>query len=158
LVEPNIVRIFTLNKKIKVMKEQRGRPAEKPPVVLDKWVQTFYEVPSKPELGYKSVWHFDNSISSKGAYKVEYTLPKGHRPLKVKLEKGKAYSQQPVVMVFKTSDRLNSKTKMKIWNNENIDYILSTSNLIGIPAKAIILDIGVGRKIIEMYKQKYNLT
>jgi hypothetical protein len=34
-------------------------------------------IPSKPELGWKSVWHFDRNKSSNGAYKVEHT------PLKI---------------------------------------------------------------------------
>jgi hypothetical protein len=47
---------------------------------------------------------------------------------KNKTEKGKAYNKQPVVMVFKTSERSNAKTKMKVFANENIDYIISPQN------------------------------
>jgi hypothetical protein len=32
--------------------------------VLDNWVMTTYEVPNKPEIGSKSVWHFDRSKNS----------------------------------------------------------------------------------------------
>ena len=39
--------------------ERRGRPAESPSVVLDKFERTFYEVPTKPELGWKMTWHYD---------------------------------------------------------------------------------------------------
>jgi hypothetical protein len=63
----------------------------------------------------------------------------------------------PVVMVFKTSNRSNAKTKMKIWKNENIDYIISAKSLPGVPDNAPILELGVGNKLIEKYKLKYNL-
>ena len=49
-------------------------------------------------------------------------------------------------MVFKTSNRSNAKTKMKIWNNENIDYIMSSKKLPGVPDKAEILELSVGKK------------
>ena len=64
----------------------------------------------------------------------------------------------PVVMVFKTSNRSNAKTKMKVWNNENIDFILSAPKLPGVPSKAEILDIGVGKTFIKHYAEKYDLT
>jgi hypothetical protein len=47
---------------------------------------------------------------------------------------------------------------MKVFRNENIDYIISADKLVGIPAKAEIVDIGVGISFINKYKQKYNLT
>ena len=61
-------------------------------------------------------------------------------------------------MVFNTSNRSNAKTKIKVWNNENIDYIISTPKLVGVPSNAVILELGVGKRTIERYKQKYNLT
>ena len=63
----------------------------------------------------------------------------------------------PVVMVFKTSNRSNAKTKMKVWKNTNIDYILTQDKLPGVPDKAVILELGVGESLIEKYKLKYNL-
>jgi hypothetical protein len=46
------------------------------------------------------------------------------------------YGKNPVVvMVFKTSNRSNAKTKIKVFN-KNIDYILSAKKLPGIPEKA----------------------
>ncbi len=83
--------------------------------------------------------------------------PKNYKHNPVKVEKGKAYNKQPVVMVFKTSNRSNAKTKMKIWNNENIDYIISAKSLPGIPETAEILELGVGESFIESYKLKYSL-
>jgi len=144
---------------IKVMEktERRGRPAEVPAVVLDKFERTFYEVPTKPELGWKSVWYYDSSKSKNGPYKTEMTYPKGYKHEKVKVDKGKPYNGQPVVMVFKTSNRSNAQTKIKVWNNENIDYIISAKSLPGVPDIAVILEIAVGESFINTFKSKYNL-
>jgi len=60
-------------------------------------------------------------------------------------------------MVFKTSDRSNAKVKMKVWNNENIDYIISAPVLIGVPETAIVLELGVGKALIEKYAVKYSI-
>ena len=144
---------------IKVMEktERRGRPAESPSVVLDKFERTFYEVPTKPELGWKMTWHYDINKTANGPYKTEVAYPKGYKHDKVKVEKGKAYNNQPVVMVFKSSERSNAKFKMKVWNNENIDYIITAPTLPGVPDNAIILEIGVGESFIDSFKSKYNL-
>jgi len=139
------------------MAENRGRPTEQPAVVREKYTQTFYEVPSKPELGWKSVWYYDRSKSTAGPYKTEHTPPKGWKPEKIKIEKGKAYAKQPVVMVFKTSNRSNAKTKMKIWVNENIDYIINAASLPGVPDTAEILELGVGETFITKWQSEYNL-
>lgn len=136
---------------------EKGRPKETPAVQLDKWTREFYEVPTKPELGWKMTWYYDISKNTNGPYKTEMTYPKGYKHEKIKTEKGKAYNKQPVVMVFKTSNRSNAKTKMKVWNNENIDYIISTPVLPGIPENAVVLDIGVGDDFINSFKLKYSL-
>ena len=135
----------------------RGRPSETEAVVKEKYTLEFFEVPSKPELGWKSVWHFDRNKTSFGAWKVEHTPPKGWKAPKIKADKGKAYAKQPVVMVFKTSNRSNAKTKMKVWANENIDYIITADKLPGIPDAAEVLELAVGESFIEKYKLKYNL-
>ena len=62
------------------------------------------------------------------------------------------------MLVYKTSNRSNAKTKIKTFKNENIDYILSANKLVGVPSKAEIIDIGVGISFVERYKQKYNLA
>ena len=41
---------------------------------------------------------------------------------------------------------------------ENIDYILSAKKLPGVPEKAEIIDLAVGKSFINKYKQKYNLA
>ena len=137
--------------------ERRGRPAETPYVQPEKWTREYYEVPTKPELGWKMTWFYDINKSATGPYKTEITYPKGYKHDPVKVEKGKAYNKQPVVMVFKTSNRSNAKTKMKVWNNENIDYIISAKALPGVPDTAVILEIAVGESFIDTFKLKYSL-
>ena len=139
------------------MTENRGRPSENVEV-LKKYKQVFYDYPSKPELGETTTWYYDGDKAKNGPYKVETSFPKGVKYPKVKIEKGKAYGKMPVVMVFKTSNRSNAKTKIKVWNNENVDYILSASKLPGVPSKAIILNVGVGSSFIKSYTEKYDLT
>ena len=125
----------------------RGRPTEN---VVKK---------TKYKLEFEdSTWHFDDKKSKNGAYKVEQIYPKGERTKKIQIQKGKPYGKMPVVMVFKTSNRSNARTKMKIWNNENVDYINSAKKLPGVPEKAEILELGVGSSFIDYYKEKYNLT
>jgi hypothetical protein len=45
--------------------------------------------------------------------KTEIIYPKNYKPGKLKSEERKTYGKQPVVVVFKTSERSNAKTKMK---------------------------------------------
>jgi hypothetical protein len=137
--------------------ERRGRPAEQPFVQSEKWIREFYEVPSKPELGTKTVFYYDVNKNANGPYKTEITYPKDYKHEKFKAEKGKAYNKQPVVLVFKTSNRSNAQTKMKVFANENIDYILSTDKLVGVPETAVILECGVGESFIDAWKSKYSL-
>jgi len=55
----------------------------------------------------------------------------------------------PVVVTFKTSNRSNAKTKVKVIRNRNIDEVLDKKTKIpGIPEKAVILEIGVGKSFI----------
>lgn len=68
----------------------------------------------------------------------------------------KAYPNSPVVMVFRTSDRLNAKVKMKIWKNKNIDQV-QEEKLAGVPQNAEILELAVGTRFIKKYKLKYKL-
>ena len=132
--------------------ENRGRPSEQVER-LDKWV-----LDDTDYTGARSIIKFDRSKSANGPYSFENIPPKGFRQPKFKPEKGKAYGKQPVVLVFKTSNRSNAKTKIKVFKNENIDYILSANKLVGIPSTAEIIDIGVGISFVSKYKQKYNLA
>jgi len=105
-----------------------------------------------------SKWYFDDKKNQNGAWKVEQILPSEKRTEKIEIQKNKPYSKLPVVMVFKTSNRSNARTKMKIWNYQNIDYILTSPKLPGVPPKAEILEVGVGLSFIKEYSEKYNLT
>ena len=134
----------------------RGRPSEQVEV-LKKYTQSIPEYPTKPELGEITTFHYDKNKVPNGPYKVEITYPKGFKMNKPKIEKGKSYGKSPVVVVFKTSERSNAKVKIKVWNNENIDFIISNPKLPGVPKNAIILELGVGKSLIEKYKLKYSL-
>ena len=135
----------------------RGRPSEEVKIIT-KYTQVFNEIESNPELGEITTFYYDKKKFKNGPYKVEVTYPKGFKSEKPKIEKGKSYGKTPVVMVFKTSERSNAKTKIKVWNNENIDYILTAKKLPGVPEKAEILDIGVGSSFVKEYSKKYNLA
>ena len=134
----------------------RGRPSEQVEVKR-KYNLVFHEVPAKPELGETTTWYFDLDKTPNGPYKVETKFPKGSKPPKVKIEKNRTYNKMPVVMVFKTSNRSNAKTKMKVWRNTNIDYINSAAKLPGVPEKAVILHLAIGESFIKKYKQEYSL-
>lgn len=139
---------------------RRGRPKQTEDVKISKYEQTIFEFtnPEYRDKGYKSVWSFDDKKSTGGAYKVEHYFPKGVKTQKPKVEKNKSYNTKaPVVLVFKTSNRSNAKTKMKIFRKENIDYVLTAPKLVGVPENAVFVDCGVGNKFIEQYKLKYNL-
>jgi hypothetical protein len=133
----------------------RGRPSEQVEV-KDKYVETYYETRSKPEIGWVSKWHYDKSKNEYGPFKTEHFLPKGYKHPKFKVDK-RTYGKHPVVMVFKTSNRSNAKTKMKIFN-QNIDYVITSKKLPGVPETAEILELAVGNSFIERYQQKYNLN
>jgi hypothetical protein len=69
----------------------------------------------------------------------------------------KSYLPGPIGVVFKTSNRSNAKTKLKVFRgNWNIDRVLS-EKLPGVPEKAEILAVGIGEKVIEGYRAKYKL-
>ena len=81
------------------------------------------------------------------------------KTINTKMAREKSYIY-PTVLVFKTSNRSNAKTKMKIYKTRNVDEIidaLEKDKLPGIPKSAEILDIGIGESFIEKYKKKYDL-
>ena len=56
----------------------------------------------------------------------------------------------PVVVTFKTSNRSNARVKQKVIRNKNVDEILDVITKIpGIPEKAVILEIGLGKSFIK---------
>ena len=139
--------------------ERRGRPAEGSAEPREKWELTCYEYLNKDyqDTGRSTTFYYDILKNANGPYKTEVTYPKNYKHETFKVDKGKAYNGQPVVMIFKTSNRSNAQTKMKIWNNENVDYILSAPSLPGVPETAIIVELGVGETFIDSFKSKYSL-
>ena len=53
---------------------------------------------------------------------------------------GAPYIKGPVVLVFKTSNRSNAKTKMKVYKNKNVDHV-NEKKLPGVPEKAVFFRI-----------------
>lgn len=62
----------------------------------------------------------------------------------------------PVTVVFKTSNRSNAQVKIKTFNTRHVDEVLTTK-VPGIPDNAVILEVGVGNKFADIWKQKYKL-
>ena len=74
------------------------------------------------------------------------------------MARGKLYTDDPVVVVFKTSNRSNAQTKMKVFKNRNVDEVIDeNSKLPGIPETAVWLEVGVGESFIQKYKSKYKI-
>ena len=69
---------------------------------------------------------------------------------------GTPYIKGPVVLVFKTSNRKNARTKMKIFKNKNVD-VVNEKKLPGVPENAVVLELAVGESFIDTYKHKYKL-
>ena len=67
------------------------------------------------------------------------------------------YHKDLISIVFKTSNRSNANTKLKTYRNKSIDDILDAAKLVGIPDKAVILEIGMGEQLEKQYRKKYNL-
>ena len=68
------------------------------------------------------------------------------------------YPKIPIVIVFATSKNSNAKTKMKVVRNRNIDELMDCNYVIpGIPAIAVIKEVGMGEYFIEKYQKKYAL-
>ena len=125
--------------------ENRGRPSEQVEK-LDKWVLNTET----------SIWKYDVNKNPNGCYLVEQKFIAGEKQNKLDIDQ-RPYGKSPVVMVFKTSNRSNARTKMKVFR-KNIDYIITAKKLPGVPEKAVIFELGVGDTFINEYKQKYNLT
>ena len=124
----------------------RGRPSENV-VKLTKWELETNE----------SVWKYDTNKFPNGPYSVEQKFQAGNKQPKPKIDQRIYAKGMPTVVVFKTSNRSNAKTKMKVIN-KNIDYVLSAKKIPGIPAIAEWLELGTGKSFVSKYKQKYNLA
>jgi hypothetical protein len=74
------------------------------------------------------------------------------------MARGKSYVDEPVVVVFKTSNRSNAQTKIKVFKNKNVDEVIDPKyKLPGIPEKAVWLEVGIGETFIQKYSNKYKL-
>ena len=72
------------------------------------------------------------------------------------------YLKTDLVIVFKNTPRKNAKIRMKIFKNKHIDNLIdsllsSRKKMLGIPKTAEFLQIGVGSKFEQIWKNKYNL-
>mgnify|MGYP007047357891 CR=1 FL=1 len=69
-----------------------------------------------------------------------------------------SYPKIPISIVFATSKNSNAKIKIKTIRNRTIDDLIDCNYIIpGIPAKAIIKEVGMGEIFINRYKQKYGI-
>lgn len=126
----------------------KGRPAQND-VPLVK-----FELEGKDYTGEKIKYFFDRKKHKSATVKTE--ISNSPRTKSVKLNIKQKYTDAPVVVVFKSSNRANAKTKLKVFNNKNIDDIISNSQP-GIPDKAEILEVGVGKKFKDKYTKQYKL-
>lgn len=129
-------------------KEKRGRPS------LNSEVKKKFKIVSKDYDGEKITYNFNRDISENGPHSVEIESKVPYPKVKVN-PKQRYIGGAPVVMVWKHK-RKNAKPKMKIWKTKNIDDILVNEQA-GIPENAVILELGVGNKFIDIYKEQYNL-
>lgn len=127
---------------------KRGRPVGVPIVKKDKW-----ELYCKSYNGNEITYIYDKGKNPNGVSSI--TKHSGKFP-KPKIEKTQSYSPSPVIMVFR-SNRKNARPKMKVWKNTNIDYINSCKNLPGVPDDAEILELVVGEKFKNEFKNKYQI-
>ena len=69
-----------------------------------------------------------------------------------------SYPKAPIVIAFATSNRSNAQNKVKVVRNRTIDDLIDCNYIIpGIPAKAVIKEVGIGNIFIERYKKKYGI-
>lgn len=68
-----------------------------------------------------------------------------------------AIYRDTVGIVFKTSNRSNARTKIKILKNKTVDEIVGKKKIPGIPDNAVILEVGFGETLVHSYMKKYKL-
>lgn len=69
-----------------------------------------------------------------------------------------SYPKVPISIAFATSNRKNAKIKVKTVSKYTIDDLINANYVIpGIPAKAVIKEIGVGKIFKERYEKKYGI-
>lgn len=69
-----------------------------------------------------------------------------------------SYPKVPISIAFATSKNKNAKIKVKTVSKYTIDDLIELNYVIpGIPAKAIIKEVGIGKIFKERYKKKYGI-
>lgn len=69
-----------------------------------------------------------------------------------------SYPRLPISIVFKNSNRKNAKYKLKTISNKTIDDLVDVNFVIpGIPSKAEIKEVGIGKRFHDKYSKKYNI-
>lgn len=69
-----------------------------------------------------------------------------------------SYPKIPISIAFATSNRKNAKVKVKTIRNRTIDDLIDCNYIIpGIPAKAVIKEVGIGKIFKERYEKKYGI-
>jgi len=63
----------------------------------------------------------------------------------------------PIAVAFATSDRSNARTKVKVFKNKEIDDLINVNFVVpGIPAKAVIKEVVVGKELVKKLVKKYD--
>lgn len=74
------------------------------------------------------------------------------------MAKESSYPKAPISIAFATSNRKNAKVKVKTIRNRTIDNLIDCNYIIpGIPAKAVIKEVGIGKIFKERYEKKYGV-
>lgn len=67
------------------------------------------------------------------------------------------YYKSDITVVFKSSNRANSKIKIKTYKNRNMDDILGMDKMVGVPNNAVILEMGLGEGFDREWRKKYKI-
>ena len=67
------------------------------------------------------------------------------------------YYKSDITVVFKSSNRANSKVKIKTYKNRNMDDILGSNKMVGVPINAVILEMGLGESFESEWRKKYKI-
>ena len=65
------------------------------------------------------------------------------------------YHKSDITVVYKASNRANSKVKIKTYKNRSVDDVMN--KMVGVPLNAVILEMGMGGNFEAEWKKKYKL-
>ena len=65
------------------------------------------------------------------------------------------YHKSDITVVYKASNRANSKVKIKTYKNRSVDDVMN--KMVGVPLNAVILEMGMGENFETEWKKKYKL-